>query len=158
MFLATYAAIAFNFPLLLYCGILFVLFLGCVFYHRTTITIRPSINNEKLVIQKNRKEIALDLPIVAEVWWNYSFKSSLMGVGHGSMPGKPTSNDINVILEIEDKNGQKLSFTEKIIFGQRFPNEADYSIEQPDDLEPVLKVQRVDKLFEFLRPHIVKRF
>lgn len=124
-----------------------------------SVSIAYGLKTSKIVIRDAHKSITLQSPVQAAIWWNYTFKSQSEGIvdlndGSGAMPAR--ADDINVMLELKDRNGKKVAFIEKIVFDFRFPNEAIYSLEQIDKEVPQFKVQRVDKLKEFLENQIVE--
>ena len=125
----------------------------------SSISIDYGLKTSKIIIKDALKSVTLESPIQADIWWNYTFRCQSDGVidlndGSGTMPAR--EDDINVILELRDKNGQKVTFVEKIVFDFRFPNEANYSLEKVDETVPQFKVQRVDKLMKFLEHHIAE--
>lgn len=99
--------------------------------------------------------IRLQTPIEANVWWNYSYKPGMVDYFFWTTPSKASASDINVMLEIIDKDNQKVTFVEKIIFGNRFPNEANYSLDMIDENSVVFKTQRIDKMIDFIDDYLV---
>jgi hypothetical protein len=146
----------FQFSLWLFlCGTL--LFVIPIFYLESgSVSISDGYKTPNIVIKTGNKRITLSTPIQADVWWNYTFKSTITELNDGSPSSGAKANDINVMLEVSDKSGQKVTFVEKIVFGSRFPNEANYSLEAIDESTPYIKVQRVDKLIELLEDHLVE--
>lgn len=119
-----------------------------------SISILDGIKSPNIVIKTANQSIILSTPIQADVWWNYTFKSKITELNDGSPSSGAKANDINTMLEISDKSGPKVTFVEKIVFGSRFPNEANYSFDTIDESSSVFKVQRIDKLMNFLEDHL----
>lgn len=131
---------------------LLLVFMISIAFSSYTIDLIAGPKSSSVAIKRNDETINLQSPIQARVWWNYTFKDKYIDtLDDGTPKIGPRSSDINVILEIKDKSGQKVTFVEKIVFGTRFPNEANYALDIPDANHPILKNQRVDKLIEYLK-------
>jgi hypothetical protein len=111
-------------------------------------------DSKSLVIRKRGDPIVLSTPVQHERWWSYAFDSGT-DQAEEETPGTKM-NDINVYLLLRDRDGSKVVFTEYIGFDTRFPNECAYAPKGVGEDLPVVLVQRVDKLFEFLRNHLTE--
>lgn len=146
--------IFFALPIWIIPTVFLIAFLFVYVMHRTKITVVGGIKNSSLFIQNVQSRVQLYTPLTADVWWNYSMKDSVLQLSDGTPRMGPRANTINVYLEVTDMEGQKVTFKEKIIFGGRFPNEANYVLENMDTTSREFNVQRVDKLIEFLKKYI----
>ncbi len=94
-------------------------------------------------------------PFHCQRWWSYVFNEG----GDDTESGKEVSggtapNDLDVYLKLRDATGKELVFTEYIGFDTRFPNECPYSTQSTEPEQVVFRVQRTDKLFQFLEKNI----
>lgn len=103
--------------------------------------------------QHGQQDIILQLPLEINNWWNY-FQVKDLPIR--SMSGKSYNvrhSRVNIVMsfvEITDANNQKINFVEKIVYGTRFPNESQYIQKPLDSNEPTFKIDRTDKLFDFI--------
>jgi len=127
-------------------------FLYFVYLYYSRIEINYEGDKRIMITQKGQKDITIHLPIEAYKWWNYFPNKQLP---FRSMSGKSYNvrhNRQNIVmsyLEVTDATNQKINFVEKIVYGTRFPNEAEYSLKIPDDNRVTLKTNRTDKIFDF---------
>ena len=102
--------------------------------------------------------ISLVPPLKFTRWWNYDFDESADPNKQAeSEATSTTANDLHVNLCIVDSKESEVIFTEYIGFDTRFPNECQYSTKTIAPYEFVFRVQRVDKLFDFLQNNLKKK-
>lgn len=127
-------------------------FLYLVYLQSTRIELIYLGDNRISLHQKGRQEIYIHLPVEVNKWWNYLTPRSLpISSPYGTYKQRiHRQNIVMSYLEITDSKNQKINFTEKIIYGTRFPNESEYSLKTPDSNQISIKIDRTDKLFDFL--------
>jgi len=136
--------------LMWYFLIIEIVYLVYLLYRRIEII---NTGNKKIHIkQVGLEDIILHLPIKAKKWWNYLpvKKSKHISSPKYEQIKNRRQNIVMSFLEITDETNQKIYFIEKIIFGTRFPNEAEYSVNAPDFNHPTFNIDRTDKLFDFI--------
>lgn len=121
-----------------------------LYYSRTEIT----YEGDKIISikQKGHEDIILLLPVEVDKWWNYLpvTNSKLIKSDNIERMKASRQNVVMSYVEITDANNQKINFVEKIIYGTRFPNEAEYSLKSPVVNQASFKIDRTDKLYDFL--------
>lgn len=102
--------------------------------------------------QKGEDDITLQLPVEVQKWWNYLpiNKSKIIESEKLERMKGSRQNVVMSYLEVTDANNQKINFVEKIVYGTRFPNEAEYSLRMHDGNLVTLKTDRTDKIFDFI--------
>ena len=102
--------------------------------------------------------ISLVPPLKFTRWWNYDFDESAdPNEKAESETASTRANDLHANLHIVDSGGSEVVFTEYIGFDTRFPNECQYSTKTIAPYEFVFRVQRIDKLFNFLQNNLKKK-
>ena len=136
-----------------YTIVLISVFMVYIEIHWSTITIDPGYKTSKLKIRTLHDTVLLEAPLHYTGWWNYEFKNEKEYYPmEGTLKTRPSSNIIKVYVQISDSTGRQCTFEEKIVFGTRFPNEVPYNPETSLVKGHLFKMQRVDKLIQFLDP------
>ena len=144
---------------LIYFGIIFIL----LFSRLGFIQVNRTGTNPHLKIQNIGNQLKLDSPIQYKRWWSYAIMDSnsdpVVDLADGGEEKQQTfSNYLLVHLLLTDKNGQQLMLEEIIVFDTRFPNEVEYTQIDENENIPKIKVQRTDKVFEFLKEKLETQF
>jgi hypothetical protein len=133
----------------------FLIFLGYVIIHIGTIKIKDSEQQKMIQIRNVFQTIHLESPVKFSSWWCYSFNEGFNPYGSlTSGRARTTSNDYFVLLHLADNAGEQVLFKEKIELDSRFPNETNYSAQVIPPECKVIKVQRVDKVYDLIRSNL----
>lgn len=123
-----------------------------VFYIIFQITfIRIDGNAVVKISRLGEQDILLTPPLRIKSWWMYEHQRQFYSSYEISGERKISNRESIVIsnIEITDANDCKISFTEKIIYGSRFPNESKHLDVPIDKTQASFRIYRTDKLIEF---------
>jgi hypothetical protein len=133
----------------------FLIFLGYVIIHIGTIKIIASEQEKMIQIRDVFQTIQLETPVKFSSWWCYSLNEGINPYGSlTSGRARATSNDYFVFLHLTGSTGEQVLLKEKIELDSRFPNETNYSAKVIPTECKVIKVQRVDKVFDLIRANL----
>lgn len=131
---------------------LIIEFFYLVYLHYSRIELTYQEDNKIQIKQGAEEELTLHLPVEVNRWWNYLPVQKPKLINSPSIERIKHSRQSIVMsyLEIIDSQNQKINFVEKIVYGTRFPNESEYLLKTPDLNHPTIKINRTDKLFDFI--------
>lgn len=130
-------------------------FIGYICVHFGKIKIKVAEQQKMIQVRDVFQSIQLDSPIKFSSWWCYSFNEGINP--YGSLTSgrvRATSNDYFVFLHLTGSSGNQVLFKEKIELDSRFPNETNYSARVIPTKCKVIKVQRVDQVFNLIRTNL----